>query len=415
MAQTYIGASIRRTEDFRLVTGTGSYVDDIKIPGVLHAAILRSPHGHARIKSIDTAKAVNVPGVVAVFTYADLAPSIKPIPIRMVPLPGLERYLQYPLASGIVRYVGEPVAIVVAESRYLAEDALDAIEVMYEPLAAVVNVKESLKNEVVIHQDSGTNLAASYTVSRGDVEEAFNKADYTSKEEFKVHRHTGNPMETRGLVASYDPHTEDLTVWGPTKVPHFNRRVLSSLLDMPVERVHFIEPDVGGGFGVRGEFYPEDFLIPFSATKLRRPVKWIEDRREHLMVTNHSREMLFEVEVAAQRDGTILGIRAKIFADIGAYSRPHGGLVPTHAAKWLPGPFRVPDYHCEVYLVVTNKNGIGTYRAPAPMNHASPANGCWTWSLRTSSLTRGRSASRTSFSHRKCPTMQEPWTRPKSR
>ncbi len=284
--------------------------------------------------------------------------------MRMMALEGLERFLQYPLARNKVHYVGEPVAIAIAESRYLAEDALDAIEVAYEPLPAVVDMRESLKDEVIIHEDAGTNLAARFTFSIGDVEEAFSKAEYTRKEEFRTHRHTGVPMENRGLVATYDSATGDLTVWGPTKVIHFNRRVLSSLLEIPEEKIRFIEPDVGGGFGIRGEFYPEDFLIPFAAIKLGRPVKWIEDRREHLMAANHSRGMLWEVEIAAKRDGTILGMRARLLADIGAYARTHGGLVPSHAARWLPGPYRISNYTCEVNFLITNKMGIGTYRAP---------------------------------------------------
>ncbi|MCH8088281.1 MAG: xanthine dehydrogenase family protein molybdopterin-binding subunit, partial [Chloroflexi bacterium] len=327
-AQPYIGSPVLRSEDYRFTTGAGTYVDDIKIPGALHAAILRSPHGHARITSIDTSKALEIAGSVKVFTFQDLGPDLKPIPMRMMPLPGLERFLQYPLASDEVRYVGEPLAVVIAESRYIAEDMLDAIQVTYQPLDAVVDAKEALKDRVLIHEGPGTNLAASHRMERGDVEKAFRNAEYTRKEEFKINRHTGVPLETRGLVASYDGKSGDLTVWGTTKVPHFNRGVLSSLLDMPEEKIHLIEPDVGGGFGIRGEFHPEDYLIPFVSMKLERPVKWIEDRREHLMAANHSREMYIELEIATKRDGTILGMRGKIFADIGAYTRTHGGLVP---------------------------------------------------------------------------------------
>ena len=234
----------------------------------------------------------------------------------------------------------------------------------YDPLPAVVDVRRALQDEVVIHEENGTNLAAHYTVSIGDIREAFQSAEYTRKEEFKVHRHTGVPLETRGLVASYDAAAQELTVWGPTKVPHFNRRTLSSFLDIAESKIHFIEPDVGGGFGIRGEFYPEDFLIPFASMMLERPVKWIEDRREHLMAANHSREHILEMEVAARRDGTILGIRARAFGDMGGYIRTHGGLVPSNAARMLTGPYRVPNYECEVSCVITNKMGAGTFRAP---------------------------------------------------
>jgi carbon-monoxide dehydrogenase large subunit len=364
MDQTYIGAPIRRREDLRLLTGRATFTDDIKLPHMLHAAILRSPHAHARIVSIDATRAQAIAGVVAVFTYQDIAPYAKPIPIRLYPLPGLERYLQHPLARDRVRYVGEPVAVVVAESRYLAEDALDAVDVTYEPLPVVTDVRASLRQQVILHEEPATNLAAQYTLAFGDVEAVFRNAPYTRRETFKVHRHTGNPLETRALVASYDPGRGEFAVWGPTKVPHFNRAILASFLDIAESKIHFIELDVGGGFGIRGEFYPEDFLIPFAAMTLERPVKWIEDRLEHLKAANHSREVLCEAEIAAERDGTLLGMRAHVYGDMGAYIRTHGGLVPSSTAALLTGPYRIPAYQCTVSCVMTNKMGLGTFRAP---------------------------------------------------
>jgi len=364
MQQTYIGAPIRRREDFRLLTGRATFTDDINLPQMLHAAILRSPHAHARIIAIDTAQAQAIPGVVAVLTFQDIASLAKPIPVRLYPLPGLERFLQYPLAHDRVRYVGEAVAVVVAESRYIAEDGLDAMDVTYEPLPAVTDVGAALQNQIVIHEEPGTNLAAEYTLAIGDSEAVFREAPYTRKETFKVHRHTGNPLETRGLVASYDAGRGEFTVWGPTKVPHFNRAILASFLDLPESKIHFIDTDVGGGFGIRGEFYPEDFLIPFAAMTLGRPVKWIEDRLEHLKSANHSRDVLCEVEIAAQRDGTLLGMRAHVYGDMGAYIRTHGGLVPSSTAALLTGPYRIPAYQCTVSCVMTNKMGLGTFRAP---------------------------------------------------
>ena len=273
MTASYIGAPIRRKEDRRFLMGIGQFVDDVKLPNALHAAIVRSPHAHARILSIDTGPAMEMPGVTAVFTFQDIADTLepRPIPVRLRAYSDLLRFLQYPLAHGKVHYVGDPIAIVLAESRYLAEDAAEAVEIEYEPLPALVDVKESLKGEVVIHEAQGTNVAYEYTSSIGDPDGAFRDADYVRKEEFRCHRHTANPMETRGLAASYDPGREQLTVWGETKVPHYNRGVLSSLLQMPEHRIHFVEPDVGGGFGVRGEFYPENFLVPFAAMKTGRP------------------------------------------------------------------------------------------------------------------------------------------------
>ena len=364
MTQKYIGASIRRKEDVRFLTGSAQYVDDVKLPGMLHAAILRSPHAHARITGIDPSRARAIEGVQAVFTFQDIAHLAKPIPVRVFDLEGLSDYRQLPLAENIVRYVGEPIAVVVASSRYIAEDALESIDVSFEPLQASASISSSLTDRVLIHEATGTNLAATATVGFGDVEAAFEKADYTRKEEFKTHRHTGNPLETRGMIASFDEDSGDLTMWGMTKVPHFNRGILSNHLEMPEEQIHFIEQDVGGGFGIRGEFYPEDFLIPFAAIKVGRPVKWIEDRIEHLVSANHSREVLAEVEIAAKQDGTLLGLRCRVFGDMGAYVRTHGCVVPALTAGMLTGPYRFLAYEGEINCVMTNKVGTGTYRAP---------------------------------------------------
>ena len=364
MTQTYIGAPIRRGEDIRFLTGKATFIDDVKLPGMLYAAVLRSPHAHARIKAVDVSEALKLTGVVSVLTFADLPAGVKPIPLRMYQLDGLDRFLQYPLARGKVAYVGEPVALVAAVDRYVAEDGADLIQVEYEPLEVVPNIEAALRGDVIIHEEQGTNVAGGHHVKLGDVEGAFREAEYTRKEVLRVHRHTGNPMETRGLVASHDGGRNEVTVWGMTKVPHFNRAVLSSLLELPEHRIHFIEPDVGGGFGIRGEFYPEDFLIPYAAMKLGRPVKWIEDRREHLMAANHSREVRCELEIAARRDGTLLGMRALIHGDMGAHIRTHGGLVPASTAGVLPGPYRIPAYEAHIHCVMTNKMGVGTYRAP---------------------------------------------------
>ena len=364
MTQTYIGAPIRRGEDVRFLTGKATFIDDVKLPGMLYAAVLRSPHAHARIKSVDVSEALKLAGVVGVLTFADLPAGVKPIPLRMYQLDGLDRFLQYPLARGKVAYVGEPVALVAAVDRYVAEDGADLIGVEYEPLPVVPDVEAALRGDVIIHEEQGTNVAGGHDIKLGDVDGAFRDAEYTRKEVLRTHRHTGNPMETRGLVASWDAGRNELTVWGMTKVAHFNRAVLSSLLEMPEHRIHFIEPDVGGGFGIRGEFYPEDYLIPYAAMKLGRPVKWIEDRREHLMAANHSREVRCELEIAARKDGTLLGMRAHIHGDMGAHIRTHGGLVPASTAGVLPGPYRIPAYEAHIRCVMTNKMGVGTYRAP---------------------------------------------------
>ena len=364
MVQQYIGAPIKRREDVRFLTGKGKYIDDVEMADMLHAAILRSPHAHARVTSIDASQALAIPGVWAIYTFDDIAHLAKTIPVRVFELEGLDRFLQYPLARDKVRYVGEPVAVAVAESRYVAEDALDAIQVDYEPLPAVADIDQGLKDQVLVHEDNGTNLAGQTVISTGDTDAAFAAAEYTRKEKFKTHRHTGNPLETRGLLASYEPQGGELTVWGPTKVPHFNRQILASHLGLEEDKIHFIEPDVGGGFGIRGEFYPEDFLIPFAAMRVGKPVKWIEDRLEHLVAANHSRQVQCEVEVAAKRDGTLLGMRAVIYGDMGGYIRTHGCVVPALTAGLLTGPYRIPAFWASINCVITNKTGTGTYRAP---------------------------------------------------
>ena len=355
---------MRRREDVRFVTGQGQYLDDIRLPGMLHAAILRSPHAHARVRRIDASAALALDGVEAVFTFADMADLAKTIPMRVFPLPGLDDYLQTPLSADVVRHAGEAVAVVVARSRYLAEDAIDLVDVDYEPLPSVTTVSEALSDAVIVHPDNGSNLAGSAEINVGDVEAAFRDAEYTRREEFRTNRHTANPMETRGLVASYDTSDGHMRVWGPTKVSHTNRAILARHLEIEEERIHFIEPDVGGGFGVRGEFYAEDFLIPFASFRLGRPVKWVEDRVEHLASANHSREVLCEVEIAARNDGTLLGLRTTVYGDMGAYVRTHGSVVPALTAVMMTGPYRIPNFHASVNCVMTNKMGAGTYRAP---------------------------------------------------
>ena len=360
----YIGQSIRRTEDERFLTGRARYVGDFKLDGLLHAVIVRSPHAHARIVNIDRDKVLASPGVKAFFTYADIATYGAIIPVRLAPLPGVDRFLQEPLANDRVRYVGEPIGIIVANNRYLAEDALDAVDVTYEMLDPVVNIRQALADESVLHPLPGTNTANRYVVSKGDVEEAFASAFYTRREEFYSHRHSAVMLETRGLVAAFDATAKKLTVWGATKVPFFNRRALAKMLKLAESAIEMMELDVGGAFGVRGEFYPEDFLVPFAAMKIGAPVKWIEDRREHFLSSNHSREMECELEVAFAKDGEPLAMRGRIFGDLGAYIRTAGGVGNAKAAQFLPGPYRLDNFSCEVTSLLSNKTPVGTYRAP---------------------------------------------------
>ena len=361
---SYIGARVKRTEDLRLLRGVGRFVGDIRRVGMNHAAILRSPCAHARILRIDTEAATKLAGVVGVVTFADMA-EVKPIPMRTGKVEGMERSLQYPLAGNKVRYVGEPVAVVVAENRYLAEDALELIDVQYELLDAVTDPWEAMQpGTPILHESVPDNIAAHFVVDVGDIDRAMAEADEIIEEEFSVQRHAAVPLETRGLVAEFDEGRGVLSVWGPTKVIHTNRMILSELLDMPESCIHLIEPDVGGGFGARGEFYPEDFAIPFVAKHLKQPVCWIEDRSENLKATNHSREQGHYLKVAVKRDGTILGVEDRLYFNMGAYTRTHGAVPAISGSAMLRGPYKIANYRADVFCILTNKTPAGTYRSP---------------------------------------------------
>ncbi|HEY4403811.1 MAG TPA: xanthine dehydrogenase family protein molybdopterin-binding subunit [Xanthobacteraceae bacterium] len=358
-----MGSPVERIEDLRLLRGRGQYVDDLTRAGLLHAVILRSQVAHGRIRSIDAAAALERPGVVAVITAADIG-VVPTIPLRQEPLPVLRQYQQPVIAQGKVRYVGEPLALVVADSAALAEDALEAILVDIEPLPAVADRAAARKNDVLLFEQSGTNIASTITAVRGDIEVAFRDAAYTRRERFKVQRHSAVPMEPRGLLAEWDAARAQMTVSGAAKVPFPNRRMLAKMLDVPESSIRMLEYDVGGGFGARGEFYPEDFLIPFAARFTGRPVKWIEDRRENLLATNHARDAECELEIACARDGTILGLRGHAFTDLGAYLRTVGATASRNIAQVMSGPYRIPHVHIDVSLLMTNKTPSGTYRGP---------------------------------------------------
>jgi len=362
----YIGKSVSRLEDFRFLTGNGAFVDDVTLPGQAVMAILRSPHAHARILGIDFAGVHGLPGVIDAFARTEVAAAfggaLPRIPLRLAPFPGFERMLQAPIASDRVRYVGEPVAVVVAENRYIAEDALEEIAVEYEILPAVTDIARSASGEVLLFEDAGENMGARYQVERGDIDAAFAEADYTRRERFVTNRHAACPMETRGLIADFDG--KRLRLIGAGKVTYFNRRHLAPAFGLAESDIELIEQDVGGGFGARGELYPEDYLVPVASRRAGRPVKWIEDRRENLMACNHSREVVCDLEIAARRDGTILGMRATVQGDMGAYIRTNGGVVPSKTIQFLPGPYRVPAFAADMQALVTNKTPVGTYRGP---------------------------------------------------
>jgi carbon-monoxide dehydrogenase large subunit len=344
--------------------GSGKYIGDIHRPGMAHAAILRSTHAHARIVKIDATAALKVPGVIGILTAADM-PGVKTIPMRTGIIPGLEHSLQTPLAATKVRYVGDPMAVVVAANRYIAEDALELIEAEYSPLGAVTDARAGMQpGAPELHDATPNNIAANFQVNVGDVDNAFRACDLIVEEEFATQRHSAVPLENRGLVAEWDEGRNLLTVWGPTKMTHTNWRILSELTGLPQSSIHFIEPEVGGGFGARGEFYPEDFLIPFAAMRFRRPISWIEDRSENLKAMNQAREQRHRVKIAVKKDGTITAMDAEILFDMGGYTRTHGGVPATAASAMLRGPFGIKNYRCNVFCVLTNKTPVGTYRSP---------------------------------------------------
>ena len=361
---SYIGQSVTRLEDRRLLRGEAAFVDDVTLPNMASMAILRSPHAHARIRSVDLTAARECPGVIDAFSAGDLEGELPLIPLRLAPFPGFERFLQAPIAAAKVRFAGEAVAVVVAEHRHSAEDALERIAVEYDILPAVVDRDGAAAGEILVHEGAGENLATGYQVSRGDIDAAFETATYKRGERFTTNRHAPCPLETRGLIGEYDPDVPLLRLTGAAKVTYFNRRHLAAAFDLPETAVELIEVEVGGGFGGRGELYPEDYLVPIASRRAGRPVKWIEDRREHLMAANHSRDIECDLEIAATEDGLILAMRGIVRGDMGAYIRTNGGVVPSRVAQFLPGPYRIPAFACDVEALITNKTPVGTFRGP---------------------------------------------------
>ena len=364
ISHEYIGRSVTRLEDARLLTGSGKYVDDIKLSGMAVMAIYRSPHAHAYIKGIDLSKARSMEGVLDVFSAIEIGHDIPFIPLRLAPFDGFERFLQRPIAFGKVRYVGEPVCVVIAQNRYLAEDALELIDIDFELIPAITTIEQSADGKILIHEEAEENLAAHYSITRGDFLESCTGAAYTRRERFQTNRHAAVPLETRGLIADFDVEKPLLQIYGATKVNFFNRRHIAAALGLEEKAVELIETDVGGGFGARGELYPEDYLVPIASRRVGRPVKWIEDRAENLMAMNHSRDMICELEISATEDGRILGMQGLVQGDMGAYVRTNGGTVASKGAQYLPGPYRIPAISFEVQFLVTNKTPVGTFRGP---------------------------------------------------
>jgi len=367
----YVGRSLLRREDGRLLTGRGQFIADLELPRMLHAAFIRSPVAHARIRSVDLSHAAAAPGVALALSGADLVRLLPPLPDTQLSLPSkwtsrVEHEFHNPQQPGLahdkVRHVGEAVAVIVAASRYAAEDAAELVGLDLEPLTAVVTAEAALApGAPLIHEYLQTNLFGAFSMGKGDVDAAMAGAPHKLQRRFYHHRYAAMPMECRGVAAIHEPRTDSITIWSATQVVHWVRREVATILGMPEARVRCLALDVGGGFGLKGHVYPEDLVIPFLARRLGRPVRWIEDRHEHLQCSAHSRDQLHEVEVGFDDDGHILALRDKFIVDCGAWN-PIGGGVPYNTAAHLTGPYKIDHLAVSARTAATNKVPNTAYR-----------------------------------------------------
>ncbi len=368
----FIGRSLPRKEDDRLLRGAGTFVGDLAPAGLLHGAFYRSPYAHARLIRVDLDRVRAIPGVRLALSAADLADHVKymsPFPFQSrdpfrAGNPTIKFHDRYGLAHEKVRFAGEPVAFVVADDRYIAEDAIELVDVEYEALEPVLDAEAALADGApLLYEDWGDNVALTFHVSNGDVDQAFAGADVVVSERLYHHRFTGTPIEPRGLVASYDRAANVLTLWDLTQIPHVVSALLEDSFTKPPNlKVRVIAPDIGGGFGQKWGFYPEELVASLGSILLERPVKWIETRREHMVATNHAREQTHHVEMALKRDGTVLGVRDRVYANLGdAY--PVGGFASIMTTvMYVPGAYRIQNYRAELFGVVTNKTPFGAHR-----------------------------------------------------
>ena len=367
MSTRTFGARIKRNEDPRLLTGQAQFVDDVHVGGMLHAAFKRSDYAHARILSVDVEAAREMPGVVAVYVAEDLGDYWQPSPLLVSPPPAehvvFNQRTGGPLAKEKVRYVGEPMAMVVAESRYLAEDAVDTITVEYEPLEAVVDPAKGLEDGAsLVHDDLESNLAAHVIQTKGDYDAAKAQADVVISRHFDYDRGSASPMEARGIVAHWDGPAHHLNVWDSTQAPIVIRNMLAGMLGLSQRQVHVVAPFIGGGFGPKIMMpYPEETLVPWVAIKLNKPVKWIEDRHENFVAMTQERGQSHDAEIALTKDGKILGVKDTFLHDNGAYD-PYGLTVPLNTQTHTLGPYVIPNYYTEFKAVFTNKIIVTPYR-----------------------------------------------------
>jgi aerobic carbon-monoxide dehydrogenase large subunit len=367
MSTRTFGQRIKRNEDPRLLTGQALYVDDVNLPGMLHAAFVRSPYAHARILKIDVSAALQRPGVVAVYTAADLGDYWKPGPLLVSPPPVegaiFNERTQVPLGKEMVRFAGEPVVMVLAESRYIAEDALADIQIDYEPMQAVVDLEKALEaGSSLVHDDVGSNVAAHVVQTKGDYEAARKEAALIIERRFLYEHGCAAAIENRGIVAEWDARAGRLTVWDTTQAPVVIRNGLAGMLGLSERQVRVVAPFIGGGFGPKiMMFYQEEVLVPWVAMKLGRPVKWIEDRAENFVATTHERGQIHQAAMALSKDGRILGVHDVFLHDAGAYV-PYGLTVPLNSQCTLLGPYDIQNYYSEFTAVFTNKTIVTPYR-----------------------------------------------------
>ncbi len=367
----YVGRSLLRREDRRLLTGRGQFIADLELPRMLHAAFIRSPLAHAHIRSVDLSRAAAASGVALTLSGADLVRELPPLPDTQLSLPSkwmsrVQHEFHNPQQPGLaydkVRHVGEAIAVIVAESRYAAEDAAELVTLDLEPLPAIVNAEAALASDApLIHEHLKTNLFGEFSIAKGDAAAAMAGAPHRLRRRFYHHRYAAMPIECRGVAALHDSRTDTITIWSATQVVHWVRREVAAILGLPEARVRCLALDVGGGFGLKGHVYPEDLVIPFLARRLGRPVRWLEDRHEHLLSAAHSRDQLHEVEVGFDGDGHILALRDNFIVDCGAWN-PIGGGVPYNTAAHLTGPYKIDHLAVSARTAATNKVPNTAYR-----------------------------------------------------
>jgi len=370
-SQGFVGQSVARREDARLLIGEGQFIADMVLPGMGHVAFVRSPHAHARIRGVDLTRARALPGVWLAMSGLELQEVLPAVGDQQLPLPSKWRTKvkhkiidprQPLLAFDKVRHVGEAVAVIVAENRYIAEDAAELVELDLEVLSSAVDPTAALEpGASILHERYGTNLLAEFSIAKGDVALALSNSAHRLQRNFYHHRYAAMPMECRGVIAQYDKRTSAYTIWSSTQMVHWVRREVATTLAVPEASVRCIAPDVGGGFGGKGHVYPEDVLLPFLAQQLGKPVKWIEDRREHMQSACHSRDQLHEVEVGFDANGRVLALRDEFVMDCGAWN-PVGIGIPYNTASHIAGPYKVPNMSVRGRVVATNKVPNAPYR-----------------------------------------------------